>query len=223
MLRRSTPRAYWFFDQWNKESTENYHMKKPDISETYTKISQGLERITPDTPDSDLSPLELALKKSVVPISDALPVPRNVDPAYLSLNGEPVPQSYKFLPNDQLYEHILNSGLQWKMHPFENIISPHPSGYLEPLGPVKGNEDLPYTVLRTQIGKLPILMRYRQNYRYSAVQILQINGDKEAFAEDLRRLLPNKRVNIRADRVEIFKTSYDVVRLVQHYLFSLGF
>ncbi|KAJ9440174.1 hypothetical protein DIPPA_03959a, partial [Diplonema papillatum] len=161
MLKRTRPRLYWFFDQWNKEQTENYHNKAPEISMTYTKASQQIERITPQTPDNELTDFELALKKAVTPISDALPVPRNIDPCYISVNGEPVPQSYKFLPNDRYYQHIVNSHVQWKLHPFINLVSPHASGYLEPLGPVEGNNELSYAVHRTEIGKLPIVLRWR--------------------------------------------------------------
>ena len=164
MLRRTVNKSHWFWDLYHKEQTENLHHKRPEISETYTRLSQGLERIDAKTPDTELSPFEYALKQAVLPISDALPVPRNIDPCYLSVNGEPVPQSWKFLPNQQLYEHIQNSHLQWKLHPFESIISPNPSGYLEPLGPVQGNEDLPYAVIRTHMGKLPLTMQFKSQY-----------------------------------------------------------
>eukprot|EP01060_Flectonema_neradi_P009416 TRINITY_DN16711_c0_g1_i1.p1 TRINITY_DN16711_c0_g1~~TRINITY_DN16711_c0_g1_i1.p1 ORF type:complete len:241 (+),score=21.64 TRINITY_DN16711_c0_g1_i1:52-723(+) len=223
MLRRTGRRLHWFLDQWNQEQTENLHLKQPEISETYTRISQGLERITPSTPDSELDEIELALKRAVLPISDALPVPRSIDPYYLTVNGEDIPQTFKFLPNKELYEHLVNSQMQWKLHPFESLISPHASGYMEPLGPIKGNEDLPYAIHRTEIGKLPLQIKMRRNYSRVSVQILNVTGDKEAFAYDIRRLLPNKRIVIRRDRVEIMKASYDVARVMQHYIFSIGY
>ena len=122
-----------------------------------------------------------------------------------------------------MYEHLQNSHLKWGLHPFDGLISPHPSGYMEPLGPVSGNEDLPYAIHRTEIGKLPLQIKLRGNYTRVAVEILNITGDKEALAYDLRYILPNKRMIIRRDRLEIAKSSYDVARLVQHYIFSLGY
>ena len=164
MLRRCIVQRYWFYDLHAKELTENYHLRKPDISESYTRQSQALDRVTKDTPPAELSPFEHALKQAVTPISDTLPVPRHADPCYLSVNGESIPQSWKFLPNNQMYEHLENCHLRWKLHPFQSLISEHPSGYMEPLGPVKGNEDLPYAVLRTHMGKLPLVMRFRVKY-----------------------------------------------------------
>eukprot|EP00755_Sulcionema_specki_P022086 Sspe_Gene.75656::Locus_47266_Transcript_1_2_Confidence_0.667_Length_819::g.75656::m.75656 len=222
MLRRCLPRRYWFFDQWRKEMTEGLHHKETVVSPTYTRLSQELEGISKDTPDSELTPFQQALKRAVTPISDALPVPRSIDPCYLSVNGEPVPQSFKFLPNNRYYEHVVNSHLPWKLHPFEKLISPHPSGYMEPLGVVPGNEAMPYSMMRTPIGKLPIYMKYRRGFTRVSVQILNINGDKVALMEDLRLLFPNKRVMLRQDRVEIFAASFDVARVLQHYLFAIG-
>ena len=66
MLRRTGRKLHWFYDQWNQEHSENLHLKQPDISETYTRASQGLERITPQTPDSEYNELELALKKAIL-------------------------------------------------------------------------------------------------------------------------------------------------------------
>ena len=50
------------------------------------------------------------------------------------------------------------------------------------------------------------------------MHILNISGDKHALAEDLRALLPNKRITVRRDRVEIHKASYDVGRVCVHFL-----
>eukprot|EP01061_Rhynchopus_euleeides_P034734 TRINITY_DN58616_c0_g1_i1.p1 TRINITY_DN58616_c0_g1~~TRINITY_DN58616_c0_g1_i1.p1 ORF type:complete len:224 (+),score=29.86 TRINITY_DN58616_c0_g1_i1:68-739(+) len=223
MLRRTAANCHWFWSLYQKELSENLHHKRPEISSAYTRLSQGLDRIEPTTPNSELTPFEYALKQAVLPISDALPVPRSVDPCYLSVNGEPVPQTWKFLPNQQLHEHLCNTQLRWQLHPFEKLISPNPSGYMEPLGPVVGNEDLPYAVVRTPLGKLPLTMRFRSHFRFSSLQITNIVGDKHALAEDLRELLPTKRIIVRRDRIELHKSSYDVARLVQHYLFSLGY
>eukprot|EP01062_Namystynia_karyoxenos_P023292 TRINITY_DN18992_c0_g1_i1.p2 TRINITY_DN18992_c0_g1~~TRINITY_DN18992_c0_g1_i1.p2 ORF type:complete len:250 (+),score=91.32 TRINITY_DN18992_c0_g1_i1:81-752(+) len=222
MLRRTCARRYWFYDQWRKELTEQLHIKAPEVSEAYTHTSQAMARVTRDTPDEELTDFERALKRSITPISDALPVPRSIDPCYLSVNGEPVPQTYKFLPNRKYYEHLCNCKLRWALHPFEKLVSPHPSGYMEPLGPVPGNEDMPYTTTRTPIGKLPITLNFRAGYTSQAINILSISGDKHAFGEDLRMIFPNKRVLLRQDRIEMFKASYDCARVIQHYLFAVG-
>ncbi|KAJ9446746.1 hypothetical protein DIPPA_03959b, partial [Diplonema papillatum] len=60
-------------------------------------------------------------------------------------------------------------------------------------------------------------------FKFVSVQVLNISGDKEALALDLRQLFPNKRVLIRMDRIEIFAASYDIARVLQHYFFALGF
>lgn len=102
--------------------------------------------------------------------------------------------------------------LKYKLHPLLN----DDAGGL-PLG---NTESLPFKILRTHIGNLPVYTEYKNNRNQKTTIIRKITGDVEEFKNELTKVVSNYETVVKTGRVEVKGIHGEVIKL---WLKRLGF
>lgn len=106
--------------------------------------------------------------------------------------------------------------LKYKIHPAIEKLSyayPHPA-------PLKPLEVLPFEVERTSTGNLPVYVEYNANHNIKRTIIRKINGDVDAFCEELQKVVSNYEIRKKIGYIEIPGVHKESVF---HWLIRLGF
>ncbi|KAL4492958.1 hypothetical protein ABPG72_020737 [Tetrahymena utriculariae] len=69
--------------------------------------------------------------------------------------------------------------------------------------PLGVNQNMPFSILRTHTGNLPVYRKFNHNRTAKRTVIRHIEGDINKFTEELSKVVSNAEIHVKVGRVEI--------------------
>ncbi|KAM3134138.1 hypothetical protein pb186bvf_013759 [Paramecium bursaria] len=107
----------------------------------------------------------------------------------------------------------------WKLAPQAQLKRAQYSKSPEPLV-YKKDQEIPFKIFRSENGNLPIYRKYFSGRENPRTVIRKIEGDIDAFTNELRKVCSNADVHQKIGRVEVSGSHIESVR---KWLLGLGF